>query len=80
MATVYATVTIGQNVYRLAAKTFSNDSGTFVSVWQVKGPQLGDWMLTRFEGNKLTSASLRKLFEGSNAPLNLWVFTNDVAA
>lgn len=57
---VYTTVTAGDQTHRIGAQL----EGDTVHVWIVDGPAIGGYRITRFEGERLTAATLRKAVTG----------------
>lgn len=57
---VYATVTAGNQTHRIGAQL----EGDTVHVWIIDGPAIGGYRITRFEGERLTPVTLRKVITG----------------
>lgn len=61
MKTVYTTIIHKNNTYsRLVGKL--DDDSDMVMVHTAKGKRLGGFLLSRFDGGKLTAKTLNKLF------------------
>ncbi len=63
LRSVYADIQDNNGFTTRICGTLGNDSEV-VMINIVKGSRLGGFLLSRFEGNKLTAKTLKKLFEG----------------
>ncbi len=63
MKTVYADIQDNNGFTTRICGVLESDSEV-VMINIVKGSRLGGFLLPRFEGNKLTAKTLKKLFEG----------------